>query len=188
MAMFDKHKGAKQSTAEVSEPRVAPPPPAAPAPSVAEKVAMIGRGIRVTGDVTAGSNLRVEGEIEGRSVNSSHDIEVAEAGRIVASIEAKVVRVAGEVSGDITGTEKVVILKSGRVQGNIVAPRVQLEDGALFRGSIDMTPEPAAVKAAPVKAPVADAAGRTPAMSAAQGSEAASGGARKEPGLTLKSG
>lgn len=182
MAMFDKHKSAKQTPPEAPEPR---PAPAAPPVGGAEKAAMIGRGIQISGDVTANAHLKIEGEVEGRAVKSSHDVEVAESGRVIASIEAKVVRVAGEVSGDIAGADKVVILKSGRVQGNIVAPRVQLEDGALFRGSIDMTPEPAAAKPAPAK-PASEPA--KPAPTAIQGSDAQSGAARKEPGLTLKSG
>ena len=59
---------------------------------------------------------------------------------MVANLDAKTVKVDGQVTGDISGSEKVVISKSGRVQGNIVAPRVTLEDGAKFKGSIDMDP------------------------------------------------
>jgi len=55
-------------------------------------------------------------------------------------IQAKVVRIDGAVAGDVKGNEKVVISKSGNVRGNIVAPRVTLEDGAIFKGSIDMDP------------------------------------------------
>ena len=58
----------------------------------------------------------------------------------------------GKVTGDITGDEKVVISKSGNVRGNIVAPRVTLEDGAIFKGSIDMNPG----DAAPAKVQLAD--------------------------------
>ena len=179
MSMFDKQKGSKQPTPEVTEPRVTqPPPPASPAPAAAEKSTMIGRGIRVAGDVTAESNLKVEGVIEGRSIESSHDVDIGESGKVTASISAKVVRIAGEVTGDINGTEKVLISKSGRVQGNVTAPRVQLEDGALFRGSIDMNPAKAAEsKPAPVAS--APAGAKTAVVDA---------GARKEPGLTLKSG
>ena len=66
-------------------------------------------------------------------------------------------KVDGQVTGDISGSEKVIISKSGRVKGNIVAPRVTLEDGAKFKGSIDMDPgensKPTAVKPAIEKAP-----------------------------------
>jgi cytoskeletal protein CcmA (bactofilin family) len=50
------------------------------------------------------------------------------------------VKVEGRITGDIDGSEKVIITKTGRVLGNIVAPRVTLEDGAKFKGSIDMDP------------------------------------------------
>ena len=155
MAMFDKHKSSKPAPEREEKPAVARPAPEQPAPAAGSatggppRVAMIGPGIGITGDVAAKSDLKVEGRIEGRSVSSSHDVEVSESGIIKASISARVVKVAGAVAGDINGSEKVMIAKSGRVQGNIVAPRVQLDDGALFRGSIDMNPaEPAGTKKA----------------------------------------
>jgi cytoskeletal protein CcmA (bactofilin family) len=67
-------------------------------------------------------------------------VEIGESGKVKANISAKMVVVAGAVEGNIAGAEKVLIARTGRVQGNIVAPRVQLEDGALFRGSIEMDP------------------------------------------------
>jgi len=188
MAMFDKHKASKESSPAAPEPREAPPrqsASAAPAGSP-DKVAMIGRGISISGDVTADSNLRIEGVIEGRSVQSSHDVEIAESGRVVAGITAKVVMISGEVTGDISGSEKVMIARSGRVQGNVVAPRVQLEDGALFRGSIDMNPA-AEAKPAASKPSALDPGGKSKAESP-QVSETAMGGPRKDSGLSLKSG
>jgi cytoskeletal protein CcmA (bactofilin family) len=188
--MFDKQKGSKQSEPEAPEPRVASPAPVASPVSAgsAEKATMIGRGISISGDVKADSNLRVEGLIEGHNVQSSQDVEIAECGRVVANVSAKVVRIAGEVTGDISGSEKVMIARSGKVQGNIVAPRVQLEDGALFRGSIDMNPASAAESRPAAARPLPVDAGSKPPPAGPQGTEAATASARKEPGLTLKSG
>jgi len=192
MAMFDKHRGSKESNPTASEPKVAQTPPAvnaAPAGS-GDKVAMIGKGISISGDVSADSNLRIEGVIEGRSVASSHDVEIAETGRVAAAVTARVVRIAGEVTGDIAGSDKVMIARSGRVEGNVVAPRVQLEDGALFRGSIEMNPDRAA-EAKPVSArptPVESAGTQAAGATAAKTAEAAAGGSRKDSGLSLKSG
>jgi len=192
MAMFDKHKSSKQPPQREEEPMVtrqAPSPSAPPTTSTPSKVAMVGDGISITGDVNANSNLKVEGRIEGRAVSSSQDIEVAESGVIKASITAKVVRIAGAVAGDITGSEKVIISSSGRVQGNIVAPRVQLDDGALFRGSIDMNPaEPAQASKPAAAKPAAEARPASPAPKPAQANKPSAPGAKKEPGLTLKSG
>jgi cytoskeletal protein CcmA (bactofilin family) len=64
-------------------------------------------------------------------------------------LNAKVVHIDGTVTGDITGTDSVVVSKTGRVQGNIVAPRVSLEDGAQFKGSIDMNPGTQQVESKP---------------------------------------
>lgn len=187
MAMFDKSKSSRQPPQKTEDPVVAKPAPSVTPPAAASspgKVAMIGEGISITGDVTANSNLKVEGRIEGRSVASAQDVEVAESGVVKASITAKVVRIAGAVAGDIAGSEKVVISKSGRVQGNIVAPRVQLDDGALFRGSIDMNPaEPAPAKKPEASKPAPQARPSNPAQAAKPAAEA-----KKEPGLTLKSG
>jgi len=140
--MFDKHKGNRPSAQEEPAKKTAPPMTSAPpaASATTEAVAMIGEGISVTGDVSATSNLKVGGLIEGRSVSSSQNVDVSEAGIVKASISAKEVRVSGQVAGDISGSEKVLITRTGRVKGNIVSPRVQLDDGALFRGSIDMNP------------------------------------------------
>jgi cytoskeletal protein CcmA (bactofilin family) len=149
---------------------------------------MIGPGIRINGDVSADSNLRIDGHIEGRSIESTHDVEISESGKVTASVSAKVVKIAGTVNGDIAGSEKVLISRSGRVQGNIVAPRVQLEDGALFRGSIDMTPEDSAASArAEKQSRPAGEAGTRPTVVTDQG-KAASGPSRKDAELTLKSG
>jgi len=185
MAMFDKHKSGKQNTRSPREAPVSQTTPkmssAAPSAAVA-KVAMIGEGVNISGDIKAETSLKIEGCVEGRGVQCSHDVEIGESGHVTASITAQVVKVSGMVSGDINGVEKVLISKTGRVQGNIVAPRVQLEDGALFRGSIDMTPaepvkaeKPASVKKAAPAAPVPE-------------KKAETGGIRKEPSLNLKSG
>ncbi len=72
------------------------------------------------------------------------DLTVGQSGQVTANVTARVVRIDGTVKGDITGVEKVTISKTGKVQGNIVAPRVTLEDGAKFKGSIDMDPNEAA--------------------------------------------
>lgn len=188
--MFDKSKTSRQTPPPKEEektmsrpaPSVTPPPAAS-----GNKVAMIGEGISVTGDVAANSNLRVEGRIEGRSVTCAQDVEVAESGVVKASIAARVVKIAGAVAGDVSGSEKVFIGKSGRVQGNIVAPRVQLEDGALFRGSIDMNPAEPSTAKKPAQAKPEKAENKA-APKAPDAKPATTGDARKEPSLTLKSG
>lgn len=101
---------------------------------------MIGKTITIKGDITGEENLVIEGTVDGTVHLKSNDLTVGQSGRVNANLSANVVRIDGEVKGDIVGKEKVVITKTGRVQGNIVGPRVTLEDGAKFKGSIDMDP------------------------------------------------
>lgn len=101
---------------------------------------MIGPSIEIKGTVTGDEDLLIQGKVEGSIELGDHEVSVGQSGRVNADITAKVVRIDGEVDGDIHGNEKVVISKSGNVRGNIIAPRVTLEDGAIFKGSIDMDP------------------------------------------------
>ncbi|MBH81267.1 MAG: hypothetical protein CMQ49_12245 [Gammaproteobacteria bacterium] len=117
---------------------------------------MIGPTIRIKGDISGEENLAIEGKVEGTVTLPGHELSVGQSGEVRADVHANVVRIDGEVTGDIAGVEKVIISKNGRVKGNIVAPRVTLEDGAKFKGSIDMDPAEGsskqskpAIKAAP---------------------------------------
>ena len=103
---------------------------------------MIGATVKVKGEITSGENLVIEGNVEGSISCNSHEVTVGGSGNAKANVTAKTIRIEGTVEGDITGHEKVIITKSGKVRGNIVAPAVTLEDGAKFKGSIDMDPTP----------------------------------------------
>jgi cytoskeletal protein CcmA (bactofilin family) len=119
-------------------------------------------------------------------------VEIGEPGKVNANISANMVTVAGVVEGNIAGAEKVLISRTGRVQGNIVAPRVQLEDGALFRGSIEM--DPGKVVKPDTPAVSKKVGSSNSADSSVKVSGSGTGQAhvkdkeRKDPGLTLKSG
>jgi cytoskeletal protein CcmA (bactofilin family) len=101
---------------------------------------MIGPSIVIKGTVSGDEDLVIQGRVEGTIALESNVLSVGQSGKVAADIIAKTVNIDGEVKGDITGKEKVIISKSGNVKGNIVAPRVTLEDGAIFKGSIDMDP------------------------------------------------
>jgi len=122
--------------------------------------AMIGETIRVKGEITGDENLVIEGKVEGSVELSGHDLTVGQKGQVKADLNAKTIKVEGQITGDISGSEKVIITKSGRVLGNIVAPRVTLEDGAKFKGSIDM--DPGLDKPAIVSPPKRSATGAKP--------------------------
>ena len=107
---------------------------------------MIGPSIKIKGEVTGEEDLLIQGTVEGTVDLGNNEVTVGDSGKVYADVKAKNIRIDGEVTGDIDGGEKVVISRSGNVKGNIVAPRVTLEDGAIFKGSIDMDPGGAADK------------------------------------------
>lgn len=110
------------------------------APANSGRAAVIGPGIHINGEITGDENLIIEGKVDGKIRLGANQVEIGQSGRVNADITAKVIKIAGEVRGDLNGTEKVVISRSGNVHGNIVAPRMTLEEGAIFKGSIDMDP------------------------------------------------
>lgn len=158
MAMFDKPKSGKSSEGEsMSAASTASSQSNFSTPS-SKSVATIGASIQIKGDITGDENLVVEGVVEGKIELRSNDVTVGSAGKVRADVVAKVITVNGEVQGDLSGIEKVVLTKTGRIQGNISSPRVILEDGAKFKGSIDMDPvEATKPVAAPRVAPVRSA-------------------------------
>ena len=134
--------------AEPDTPATPPRPeaPAAPAaarvpgstPSGSSERATIGRSITIRGDVTGDEDLLIQGRIEGSVDLEQNSVTVGPEGHVKASLRGRVVTVEGVVEGNLTAMERVVLRSSARVQGDITAPRVVLEDGATFRGGVDM--------------------------------------------------
>jgi cytoskeletal protein CcmA (bactofilin family) len=117
--------------------------PAAPAPAPGATMtgterATIGRSITLRGDVTGDEDLLIQGHVEGTVNLHQHSVTVGSEGEVVASIVGRVVTVEGRVEGDISGAEQVILRSSAMVKGDIRAPRVVLENGARFRGLVDM--------------------------------------------------
>lgn len=139
--MFEKQRNGKTVPASSAsgESAAATPSQDSPSPSV-RRSALIGSSIKITGDVVGDESLIIDGSVEGTINLSSNELVIGQSGHINANMSANIIRVDGEVKGDINGQEKVIVSKTGRVKGNIVAPRVTLEDGAKFKGSIDMDP------------------------------------------------
>jgi cytoskeletal protein CcmA (bactofilin family) len=121
----------------------AAPPPATAArapepPPRARVAATIGPSIAIKGDVTGEEDLIVEGRIEGKILLKANSVTIGRNGRVKANVYANSITVEGEVEGDLIGKDEVVIRQSGKVKGNVAAPRVVLDSGARFQGSIDM--------------------------------------------------
>jgi cytoskeletal protein CcmA (bactofilin family) len=106
--------------------------------SSSEGTAVIGPSIRIDGDLRGDENLRIEGEVKGTVQLKNNNLVIGSEGRVRATVYAHSVDVEGLMEGDLFGAERVTIRKSAKVRGNITAPRVSLEDGAQFKGSIEM--------------------------------------------------
>jgi len=136
----------KKSEPEETHPQPAPAPmpqPAAPlrSPAPVREQAVIGSTIFIKGDLTGEEDLAIEGRLEGKIELRRHSITIGKNGRIKGDIYGKSISVEGTVEGNLYGEEQLVLRQSGTVRGNIVAPRVALEDGSNFKGSIDMSPK-----------------------------------------------
>jgi cytoskeletal protein CcmA (bactofilin family) len=113
----------------------------------------IGPSIVIKGKLKSDEDLIVKGRIDAE-ITSSKALLIENTGVIKANVKVKSVRISGVVVGNITAGEKVEIAPDGRVVGDLTAPRIVINDGAAFRGRIDMFDEakqPAAAPSAPSK-------------------------------------
>jgi cytoskeletal protein CcmA (bactofilin family) len=161
----------------------APRPMQSPAPPVARPVdlprmeaprsvdvATIGKSVIVRGELSGSEDLYVDGEVEGSISLKGQSLTIGPNGRVRANLEARNVIVHGRVDGNVVASDRVDLRKSASLTGDISTARVAIEDGAYFKGTIDIQKaEPAraetkpAATAAPPAAPVAP--GPTPAPS-----------------------
>jgi cytoskeletal protein CcmA (bactofilin family) len=120
------------------------PGPSRPAmKSGPSEAAVIGKSIKIDGDVRGDEDLLIKGEVRGTIHLPNNSVTIGSEGAVHAEVKAKTICVEGTVDGDLFATDRVSVRSSARVTGNIKAPRVGLDDGAHFKGSIEMDVEPA---------------------------------------------
>jgi len=126
-------------------PRTAPPTPTATPTVEAPRTtpsrvsfATIGPSIVIRGEVSGDEDLVIQGQVDGSVSLGLHSVTIGNGGRVKAGIRGRVITVEGAVEGDLTAEEQIVLRGSARVKGDLNAPRVVLEDGASFRGLVDM--------------------------------------------------
>ena len=121
-------------------------------------VASIGKSVVIRGELSGSEDLYIDGQVEGTIELREHHLTVGPNGRVQANINAKEVVIQGSVKGNVRAIDRVEIRKSGSLTGDMVAARVVIEDGAFFKGSIDIqkggdvhprTPEPKKADTAP---------------------------------------
>ncbi|HEY8022420.1 MAG TPA: polymer-forming cytoskeletal protein [Thermoanaerobaculia bacterium] len=143
-----------------TEPTAPPRPPApaaapaAPEPHRRSERATIGPSIYIKGDLAGEEDLVIEGRVEGRVDLKQHNVTIGKNGRVRADVFGRVVNVEGEVDGNVFAQEQAILRQSGAVRGNITSPRVTLEDGSRFKGSIDMEPKDHPSRAASSPSPI----------------------------------
>ena len=125
-------------------------------------VATIGKSVVVKGELSGSEDLYVDGQVEGSISLRGQSLTIGPNGRVRANIEARNVIVHGKVNGDIHATERVELRKTASLAGDISTARISIDDGAFFKGGIDIQkPEPASSKPE-VKPQVSTAAAPTP--------------------------
>jgi len=101
-------------------------------------VAHIGKSVIIKGELSGSEDLYLDGEVEGNIDLRNHNLVVGPNGRVRANVFAKDVVIHGKVDGNVTGVEKVELKKSAVLNGDIGTQRIVIEDGAFFKGSIDI--------------------------------------------------
>lgn len=154
MSLFGKSPETKPAdpvqpaAAPTPSPRPQAPPPPAPAPNPGRGPApgpvasgapcVIGSKTTFKGELTGDEDILIEGRVEGQ-VRISRDVRVGPTGVVKASIDAQSVVVSGEVNGDCSAVSRVEIQASGKLTGNIRAPKIVIAEGAQFKGNSDMS-------------------------------------------------
>src|SRR5476649_2986839 len=154
------------------QPTIASQPPAptqsgAPGPRPTEAshqmekdIVNIGKSVVIKGELNGSEDLTIEGHVEGTIQLREHVLTIGPNGKIKAQVFAKSVIVLGEVHGNITASDKVDIRDASSVEGDLIAPRIAIAEGAHFKGSVDMQrkgtgPQAQAKPAAPGQAAAA---------------------------------
>ena len=142
--------------------------------------AQIGKALKLKGEITGSEDVYVDGEVEGTIELRENTLTVGPNGNVRANVKARSITVLGRLEGNVTAGECIEIRKTGSLEGDLVTPRVVIEDGAVFRGSIDIL-RPSAEKSDPradtqsnrppvrQKAPPAVAVGAAPTRVATTG-------------------
>ncbi len=140
----------------------APPPPAGvrdvPKEPATNSAAAIGTSMIIKGDIFSREELYVDGEVEGK-LELQHRLTIGPRGKVRAQIKAREVVIIGNVQGNVEVSDKITIQKNGSLVGDIKTAGIVIDDGAYFKGSIDIVKSPPINKKVETKVETAKAAG-----------------------------
>ena len=130
--------------APAQEPRLANPPQNTPpgirpvSSPVARDLACLGASLTIKGQITGEEDLQIEGKVEGPISLQGHRLTVGRSARLNSEVNAREVVVYGKASGNLRARDRVEIKKDGEVTGDITTARISIEDGAYFKGRIEI--------------------------------------------------
>jgi cytoskeletal protein CcmA (bactofilin family) len=101
-------------------------------------LANIGKSITIKGDLTGNEDLVIDGNIEGRIDLPNNQLTIGPEGKIKADVHAKSTVVVGHVTGNVSATERIEVQASGIVDGDVRAPRLVVQEGAVLNGAVEM--------------------------------------------------
>ncbi len=120
----------------------APEPPSAPRPASppinTQEQATLGKSLVIKGEVTGSESLYIDGRVEGSINLPGNRVTVGRNGVVAANISAREIVVLGKVRGNMTASDRVDIRGEGSLTGDVIAQRISIEDGAYFKGGIDI--------------------------------------------------
>lgn len=120
-----------------------------------KRMATIGQSIIFKGELAGDEDLEIEGQVDGNVNLQNHQLTVGANGRLKAEVEAKSIIVIGQVIGNLTATERIEVQATGVVEGDLRAPRLNVQEGAVLNGAIDMSAQSIGAGAGDAKKPAA---------------------------------
>ena len=157
--------GPINSTPTPEPPRAVPPAAPVEQPVRAQQQAVstgeqatIGKGLYIKGEITGSESLYIDGRVEGSLNLPGNRVTVGRNGQVSANITAREIVVLGKVKGNVSATDRVDIRAEGSLNGDVAAARISIEDGAFFKGGIDIRKPDAKPTAVPGPEPVKAAA------------------------------
>ncbi len=104
-----------------------------------KSMATIGQSIVFKGELSGDEDLEIDGQVEGNVDLKNHQLTIGPNGNLKAEVSAKSIIVIGKVKGNLAATERIEIQATGVVEGNVQAPRMNVQEGAVLNGKIDMS-------------------------------------------------
>ncbi|WP_263417198.1 bactofilin family protein [Terriglobus albidus] len=120
------------------EPAAARTPASSPAAATTGEQATIGKSLVVKGEVSGSESLFIDGKVEGAINLPGNRVTVGRNGQVAANISAREIVVLGKVRGNCQASDRVEIRSEGSLTGDVIAARISIEDGAFFKGGIDI--------------------------------------------------